>query len=157
MKGKQIVDAQEADIRERLERQAAEERGFSLIEMDSWRILAFLNDNYRGSRPLDGHSGNAMSAKLEIPKERVYAAVSDLEWRGLVITGAASFEDKAGFVAILPMGRDRVRKTRGYKEHRIADRKRRTRSILTRGLWEVVKILLAAFLAALFLKLLKQA
>lgn len=111
------------------------------------RILQFLQDNCHGSsRPIDGWDAHALLEELSIPCEDLRVPVSDLEDRGCVITGLAHAGNPIGRVVITSYGRDVLHDIRATpkRQEQAAKAARRHR------IWEIAKLVLAAFLGALF-------
>jgi len=111
------------------------------------KILQFLAENCHGSAsPVDGWSAVSVAQDAGIAYEDMAVLVGDLEDRGFLNRGLQDTGDPVGRIAITSIGRDLLDELELASEMAAEHRAARRRL----WIWDMCKLVLAAFLGALF-------
>ncbi len=118
---------------------------------DQIKILEYLAEHCKTTNPAFGFDATALQKELSIELDEFGLLVEDLASRGYIDKSRGSSGNPWGSLVINSDGRDFLQK-HCSKDERI---KAQERAIGRSKAWEISKITLTAFLAALFLVLLQ--
>ena len=109
-----------------------------------YSILQLLNSKYKGNRPVDGMSGTNIIKEIGIPEPEVYAAIGEMEDRGLIIRDHRTGDNRSGYIVITSSGKDLLLQISERPKVAAKEKQERRNKII----WDVIKLIIAAICGA---------